>query len=126
MLGSSPIVAFILTADPAKARSFYEITLGLRFLRDDGFAQVFAANGIEVRMTPSPDHQPSEHPVLGWRVVEIAATVRGLTTAGVRFEKYPFLEQDDLGIWTAPDGSAKVAFFKDPDGNLLSLTQHAG
>jgi catechol 2,3-dioxygenase-like lactoylglutathione lyase family enzyme len=126
MLGSSRIVAFLLAADPARARNFYETTLGLPFLRDDGFAQVFDANGIEVRVTPMPNHSASEHPVLGWTVGDIARTVSGLAAAGVQFEKYPFLEQDDLGIWTSPDGSAKVAFFKDPDGNLLSLTEQVG
>jgi catechol 2,3-dioxygenase-like lactoylglutathione lyase family enzyme len=125
MLGANHIIAFILTADSAKARNYYETILGLPFLRDDGFAHVFDANGIEVRVTPMPGHKPSEHPVLGWRVKDIAATIRGLTVAGVQFEKWPFLEQDEFGIWTAPDGSAKVAFFKDPDGNLLSLTQTA-
>jgi catechol 2,3-dioxygenase-like lactoylglutathione lyase family enzyme len=123
MLGTCPAIAFTLTTDPDRARAFYESVLGLAFLRQDDYALVFDANGTQLRVSMTPAHTPAEHPVLGWAVADIAATVRGLVAAGVQFERYPFLEQDALGIWTSPDGAAKVAFFKDPDGNVLSLTE---
>ncbi len=123
MLGSSSVVTFILTGDIDRARAFYTGLLGLRYVAQDDFATVLDANGVTVRLTPMPGHTPSEHPVLGWKVADIAAAVTGLASGGIQFERYPFLEQDELGIWTSPDGAAKVAFFKDPDGNLLSLTQ---
>ncbi len=123
MLGSCPAIAFTLTTDPARAKSFYTNVLGLEFVNQDDFAIVFNAHGTMLRVSMAPTHTPAEHPVLGWQVPDIAATVTSLGQAGVTFERYPFLPQDDLGIWTSPDGSAKVAFFKDPDGNVLSLTE---
>lgn len=123
MLGSSNLIAFILTGDAARAKTFYAETLGLKFVTQDDYALVFDANGITVRISHMPGHTPSEHPILGWQVTDIADTVSELAKAGVKIERYPFLQQDDLGIWTSPDGKAKVAFFKDPDGNVLSLTQ---
>lgn len=123
MLGSCHVVTFILTSDVDRAKAFYTGALGLRYVAQDDFATVLEANGVTLRLTPMPGHTPSEHPVLGWKVPDIAAAVNGLADSGIQFERYSFLEQDELGIWTAPDGSAKVAFFKDPDGNLLSLTQ---
>lgn len=116
-------MTFILTSDVDRAKAFYTGALGLRYVSQDDFATVLEANGVTLRLTPMPGHTPSEHPVLGWKVPDIAAAVNGLADSGIQFERYSFLEQDELGIWTAPDGSAKVAFFKDPDGNLLSLTQ---
>ncbi|MDX2181440.1 MAG: VOC family protein [Bryobacteraceae bacterium] len=124
MLGNSDLVAFVLTADAARAKAFYGETLGLRFVSQDDFAVVFDANGVTVRVTPMPGHKGTEHTVLGWDVADIAATVAGLAAKGVKFEKYGFLEQDDTGVWTAPGGVCKVAWFKDPDGNTLSLTQY--
>jgi catechol 2,3-dioxygenase-like lactoylglutathione lyase family enzyme len=123
MLGACPTIAFALTTDPGRARDFYEKVLGLAFLREDSFALVFDANGTQLRVSMVPNHTPAEHPVFGWAVADIRTAVAGLGEAGVKFERYPFLEQDDLGIWTSPDGAAKVAFFKDPDGNVLSLTE---
>jgi len=123
MLGSCSAIAFTLTTDPARAKTFYTNTLGLEFLTQDDYALVFNAHGTQLRVSMVPSHQPAQHPVLGWQVPDIAATVTGLSQAGVSFERYPFLPQDELGIWTSPDGAAKVAFFKDPDGNVLSLTQ---
>jgi catechol 2,3-dioxygenase-like lactoylglutathione lyase family enzyme len=124
MLGTSDLVAFLLTADAARAREFYGDTLGLRFVSQDDFAVVFDANGVTVRVTPMPGHTGTPHTALGWNVQDIAATVAGLAAKGIRFEKYPFLEQDETGVWTAPGGVCKVAWFKDPDGNTLSLTQY--
>jgi catechol 2,3-dioxygenase-like lactoylglutathione lyase family enzyme len=124
MLGSTKIVAFVPTRDAGKARAFYEGVLGLRFVSDDGFALVFDANGIMVRVaTVPPQFTPAQFTILGWQVTEIEKVVTGLQGKGVAFEKYGFLKQDELGIWTAPTGD-KVAWFKDPDGNVLSVSQH--
>jgi catechol 2,3-dioxygenase-like lactoylglutathione lyase family enzyme len=123
MLGSASIVAIVMTADGARARRFYGETLGLRFVVDDGFAQVFDANGITLRVSVMPGYTPPSYSVLGWKVADIAATVRALAAAGVETLRYPYFEQDELGIWTAPGGAAKVAFFNDPDGNVLSITE---
>lgn len=124
MLGSYPIVAFVLTTDPARARQFYGETLGLTFKGEDGHAVVFEAQGALLRITIMREHKASAHTVLGWNVPDVAAVVRELSAAGVAFERYSFLPQDELGIWTTPDGSSKVAWFKDPDGNVLSVSQH--
>jgi catechol 2,3-dioxygenase-like lactoylglutathione lyase family enzyme len=126
MLGSTNIVAFVPTRDSEKAKAFYEGVLGLRFVSDDGFALVFDANGIMVRVAKvPPQFTPAQFTILGWQVTEIEKVVAGLQAKGVRFERYGFLKQDELGIWTAPTGD-KVAWFKDPDGNVLSVSQHVG
>ncbi len=78
---------------------------------------------MPLRVTEVPGHLASAHPVLGWQVPDIAATVRALAAKGVAMTIYEGMGQDALGIWTSPDGAAKVAFFADPDGNGLSLTQ---
>lgn len=123
MLGSINIVAFVPTKDPAKARAFYEGVLGLRFVKDDGFAMVLDANGIMVRVSKAPEFKPAQFTILGWQVSEIEKVVLGLQERGVHFERFGFFEQDKLGIWTAPTGD-KIAWFKDPDGNILSVSQH--
>jgi catechol 2,3-dioxygenase-like lactoylglutathione lyase family enzyme len=122
MLGSINIVAFVPTKDPAKARAFYEGILGLRFVKDDGFAMVLDANGIMVRVAKA-QFTPAPFTILGWQVTEIEKMVKALQQKGVHFERFGFFEQDELGIWTAPTGD-KVAWFKDPDGNVLSVSQH--
>jgi catechol 2,3-dioxygenase-like lactoylglutathione lyase family enzyme len=123
MLGSNKIVAFVCTTDSARARAFYEGTLGLLFVNDDGFALVFSGNGTMLRIAKLPELKPAQFTVLGWETNEIENTVAELTRKGVNFEKYAWMSQDELGIWTAPSGD-KVAWFKDPDGNILSLSQH--
>jgi len=124
MLGSCSLTTFILTADAQRAKMFYSETLGLRFVKQDEYALVFDANGIVLRITSLPNHTPSEHPVLGWEVPDIAQTAAALAAAGVAIERYSFIEQDELGVWTGPGGSPKLAWFKDPDGNILSIAQH--
>jgi catechol 2,3-dioxygenase-like lactoylglutathione lyase family enzyme len=124
MLGSTNIVAFVPITDGERARAFYEGVLGLKFVKDDGFALVFEANGIMVRAAKMKEVAPAQFTVLGWQVTGIENVVRGLQKKGVRFEVFGFMKQDELGIWTAPTGD-KVAWFKDPDGNVLSLSQHA-
>ncbi|HTC58461.1 MAG TPA: VOC family protein [Candidatus Sulfotelmatobacter sp.] len=122
MLGSIDIVAFVPTKDTEKARAFYEGVLGLCFVKDDGFAMVLDANGIMVRVAKA-QFTPAPFTILGWQVADIEKMVRALQVKGVQFERFGFFEQDALGIWTAPGGD-KVAWFKDPDGNVLSVSQH--
>lgn len=124
MLAISPLIAFVATAAPERARRFYAEVLGLTLRSEDDVALVFDANGIMLRVVRVAEVSPLERTVLGWQVADIQITVRQLAGRGVRFERYTFMTQDDIGIWTAPDGS-RVAWFKDPDGNLLSLTQLA-
>jgi catechol 2,3-dioxygenase-like lactoylglutathione lyase family enzyme len=124
MLGSTNIVAFVPTRDAAKARAFYEGVLGLRFVKDDGFAMVLEANGIMIRVAKvGNDFVPAQFTILGWQVSGIEDVVRSLREKGVQFEIFGFFKQDELGIWIAPTGD-KVAWFKDPDGNILSVSQH--
>jgi len=122
MLGSRDVITFVATTDAAKARQFYEAALGLRFVSDDRFALIFDANGTTLRVTKVRSFEPAEHTVLGWRVPDIDDAARDLSSRGVVFERYDGFSQDELGIWNAPDGF-RVAWFKDPDGNVLSLTQ---
>jgi len=125
ILGNSKLVTFVPTMDPGKARAFYESVLGLRLVEDEKpFALVFDANGIMLRVTPvHGEHKPTPSTILGWSVESIDATVDRLTAAGVEFLRYPGLnDKAPRGIWTSPSG-ARVAWFHDPDGNVLSLTQ---
>jgi catechol 2,3-dioxygenase-like lactoylglutathione lyase family enzyme len=122
MLGAHKLIAFVTTADPARSKAFYEETLGLRLVADDPYALVYDANGIALRIQKVPEVAPRAHTVLGWQVDDIASVIRGLVARGVTFERYSFMDQDDLGVWHTPDGG-KVAWFKDPDGNVLSLTE---
>jgi catechol 2,3-dioxygenase-like lactoylglutathione lyase family enzyme len=116
-------VAMIVTRDRKLAEPFYRDTLGLRHKGDDGFAALFDLAGVTMRLTEVPEHRASPHPVLGWEVADMEAAVDALAAKGVTMNIYEGLGQDARGIWTAPDGSCKVAFFNDPDGNGLSLTQ---
>jgi catechol 2,3-dioxygenase-like lactoylglutathione lyase family enzyme len=122
MLGSTDIVAFVPTKDAEKARAFYVNVLGLRFVKDDGFAMVLDANGIMVRVARA-QFTPAPFTILGWQVSDIEQMAKTLQEKGVHCERFGFFEQDPLGIWTAPTGD-KVAWFKDPDGNILSISQH--
>jgi catechol 2,3-dioxygenase-like lactoylglutathione lyase family enzyme len=122
VLGGSDIVAFIATADLARARAFYADVLGLTPLTEDGFACVFDAHGTTLRLTRVDEPTIAPYTVLGWSVPDIARSVSALTGAGVGFERFEGMDQDDLGIWTTPSG-ARVAWFKDPDGHTLSVTQ---
>jgi catechol 2,3-dioxygenase-like lactoylglutathione lyase family enzyme len=118
------IVTFLLTQKPEAATGFYRDTLGFNFLRDDGFALVFDAAGTMLRIGKMPAFTPAQYTVLGWEVEDIAGSVSELAAKGVVFERYPNMGQDEQGICTFPTGD-KVAWFKDPDGNVLSLSQHA-
>ena len=126
MLTNSKPVILIPTIKKQEAREFYEKVLGLTFKVNDGFAIVFETGGIMLRLTTVHEFTPHPFSVLGWEVDDITRSVEALVGRGVTFEKYDFawMTQDELGVWTAPDGT-KVAWFKDPDGNLLSVTQHS-
>lgn len=119
------VVGFVMTSAPERARAFYGEALGFTFLGDDGFALTFDAHGTRLRVGKAQAVAAAPHTVLGWEVEDLAASVRALSARGVRFEQFglPFLQQDALGIWIAPGGD-QVAWFKDPDGNVLSLSQH--
>jgi catechol 2,3-dioxygenase-like lactoylglutathione lyase family enzyme len=121
-LGTRKIIAFVATTDPRRAKVFYRDTLGLHLVSEDSFALVFDAHGTMLRITTVQEVAKAQYTVLGWQVRNIMAMVKSLQSAGLVFERYPRIPQDDLGIWTSPTG-AKVAWFKDPDGNTLSLTQ---
>jgi len=125
MLASMDVIAFVPTRNPEKAREFFETTLGLRFVSDDQFALVFDANGVMIRVVDVSgvaDYKPAPFTILGWSVSNIGKTVKDLQRKGVKFERFPGMEQDQLGVWSSPSG-AKWAWFKDPDGNVLSLTE---
>jgi predicted enzyme related to lactoylglutathione lyase len=124
MLSDKTIMAFVAVSDAAKARSFYEGVLGLTFKRSDPYALVFDCHGIDLRMSIIKDLKPTHYSVLSWLVPDIQAMVAALKTKGVVFEIYDGMGQDKMGIWKTPDGS-QVAWFKDPAGNVLSLTQYA-
>ena len=121
MLDSQPLIAFSATRDGDRARSFYEGVLGLRLVSDDPFALVFDARGTMLRIQKVDDPRPHPFTSLGWQVDELEALMSALAVRGVTFERYPGLGQDEHGVWTAP-GGAKIAWFKDPDGNTLSLS----
>lgn len=118
-------VTFIQTRDPERALAFYRDALGLAHAGHDGFAHVFDLGGASLRVTEIPDWTAGPHPALGWRVADMAATIAALKAKGVTFVIYPGMGMDEDGFWTSPDGKARVAWFKDPDDNLLSLTEHA-
>jgi catechol 2,3-dioxygenase-like lactoylglutathione lyase family enzyme len=117
------VVTFLLTQNPDAAVQFYRDTLGLTYLRDDGFALVFDTKGIQLRISKVPKFTPAKHTVLGWETSDIRQELDGLVKKGVTFEHYPNMGQDAQGICTFP-GGGKVAWFKDPDGNVLSISQH--
>jgi len=122
MLANQPLKAFIPTLNPVRAKRFYRDTLGLPLLSEDAYALEFNANGTILRVTTVETLNPHPFTVLGWNVSDLASIVESLVTNGVLLQKYEFLEQDLSGIWTSPGGT-KVAWFKDPDGNLLSLSE---
>ena len=121
MLGEASFVGFIPVHDAAVARSFYEGTLGLSVIDDTPFALVLDANGTMLRVTPVPEFVVQPFTIAGWQVPDVSATVRALSDKGVPFSHYEGMAQDDLGVWVAPSGD-RIAWFKDPDGNTLSLT----
>ncbi len=120
MLSQSHLVAFVATTDPEAARTFYEETLGLEVVGEDRSALLFDAHGTVLRVLGVDDVRPRPYTVLGWEVEDIVAVVADLASRGVEFQDYDFLDDDNPPIWAAPDGS-QVAWFRDPDGNILSV-----
>jgi catechol 2,3-dioxygenase-like lactoylglutathione lyase family enzyme len=125
VLTRNDAISFVATRDATAARTFYEGVLGLKLVSDEHFALVFDLNGHMLRIARTNELAPARHTVLGWHVDDIAGKVRDLHARGVFFQRFEGMSQDALGIWTSPSG-AKVAWFKDPDGNNLSLTQFSG
>ena len=124
MLDSAKMVGFIPTTDYDKARAFYEGKLGFQFVSLDQYALVVSVGGHRIRIAKIPDFTPLQGTILGWEVADITAAATWLRGRGVPTEKYPFVQDRELGIWTTPNGD-KVAWFKDPDGNILSIGQHS-
>jgi catechol 2,3-dioxygenase-like lactoylglutathione lyase family enzyme len=124
MLASAAVVAFVPATDLDRSRRFYEDVLGLSLVETNPFACVFRAAGVTLRVTKVEGLRPQPFTVLGWTVPDIHGAVDELATLGVKVERYDGMDQDRHGIWTAP-GGAQIAWFKDPDGNTLSFTQHA-
>ena len=123
MLANARITAFLSTARPPESRAFYENVLGLRFVSDEQVALVFRlAHDVPLRIQKVEQVTPQAFTAFGWQVDDILAVVRSLKARGVTFERYDFLKQSADGVWLAPSGT-KVAWFKDPDGHLLSLSE---
>jgi catechol 2,3-dioxygenase-like lactoylglutathione lyase family enzyme len=124
-LANTTPVTFLFTRNREKAIAFYRDTLGLTFMGSDEHADRFDLNGTPLRIVPIADHAPSPHTVLGWDVPDLTAAATAMAAKGVTFEIYEGFDQDEHGIWSAPDGRAKIAWFLDPDGNNLSISEHA-
>lgn len=125
MLTQNDPISFLATRDAVASRSFYEQVLGLQLVADEPFALVFNLNGHMLRIARSNELVPARHTVLGWHVDDIEAKVKDLQGRGVTFTRFEGLPQDGLGIWQSPSG-ARIAWFRDPDGNNLSLTEFPG
>lgn len=117
------LMGFVPITDPDRARDFYVNVLKLEFVTDDGFAVIVKYGANQIRLTRTPDFKPAPFTILGWQVADVRGIVQELASAGVAFNRYSFLQQDDAGIWTSPN-QVMVAWFQDPDGNVLSLSQH--
>ena len=122
MLNDDEIIVFLATANPQRSKLFYEETLGLEFLSEEPFALVFKVNGKMLRIFKVKELQPAPHTVLGWAIEDIESKIDELCAKGVEFQRFDGFEQDDRGIWVSPSG-ARIAWFHDPEGNSLSLTQ---
>ena len=122
-MATGKMVGFVPIKDYDKARAFYEGKLGFDFVSLDQYALVMSVGGHKIRMTKIPNFAPLQGTILGWEVEDIQAMAIWLRDRGVDLEKYPFVQDRDLGIWTTPNGD-KVAWFEDPDGNILSVSQH--
>lgn len=123
MLSNPEITAFLPTIKPKQSKYFYQEVLGLKIEFEDDYAIEFRGNGTSLRITIVPELKPHSFTVLGFKVDEIELQVKSLFDKGVEFERYENFNQNELGIWTSPS-KAKVAWFKDPDGNLISLTEY--
>lgn len=123
MFDNALAVAFVSVSTFEVGHGFYGGTLGLPLLARDDFGAFYGLGDGRLRMTPMAGFRGGDHPVLGWQVPDIRAAAAALAAKGIALTIYAGMGQDDLGVWTAPDGKAKVAWFKDPDGNVLSLNE---
>ncbi len=123
ILTNATPIGIVCVRDRARAKPFYRDVLGLHLVHEDDFAAVFEVGGMSIRVSTVPDFTPHEHTVFGFKVPDIEAAVKALAARGVSFNRYEGFNQDALGIWSAPGGAVRVAWFKDPDGNVLSVTQ---
>lgn len=123
ILISAKVSILLVTRDRARAKDFYGNILGFPQTHEDDFAVVFDLNGTQLRISTVTDYVPQPHTVLGWEVPDIVATIRTLKGKGVAFNVYDGFGQDEMAVWSAPGSGDKVAWFNDPDGNVLSLTQ---
>jgi catechol 2,3-dioxygenase-like lactoylglutathione lyase family enzyme len=124
-LGDADLIAFAPSTDLARSRAFYEGILGLRLVEDSSFAVAFDAHGTQLRVTAVHERVAAPYTVLGWLVPDIADAIDRLVARGIAFNRYDGMDQDPRGVWESPSG-ARIAWFEDPDGNVLSLTQPAG
>jgi catechol 2,3-dioxygenase-like lactoylglutathione lyase family enzyme len=122
VLGASELVAFVTATDADRAVEFYGGLLGLPLAERTPFALVFQAPNATLRVALAERVTPAAGTVLGWMVDDIAATVDWLAGRGVAFARYDGMAQDERGIWSSPSG-ARIAWFTDPDSNVLSVTQ---
>ena len=125
MLESARAMAFVPATDLGRARELYEGVLGLKVLDVSGFACVFRVGGATMRVALVRELSPQPFTVFGWAVGAISETMAGLAARGVEFLRYVGMDKDPAGVWTTPDGD-RIAWFRDPDGNVLSLTQFHG
>jgi catechol 2,3-dioxygenase-like lactoylglutathione lyase family enzyme len=130
MLAQAPIIAFVTVSSAHHALHFYRDTLGLQMVEETPYAIVFDCSGVMLRVAINPPPEggalePAGYTVLGWQVADIASTIGSMLAKGIKFQQYGFIPQDELGVWTTPGGD-RIAWFADPDGNILSLTQFAG
>lgn len=124
MIGDAKLIAMVGTMRGDAARDFYRDTLGLKLREENQFAYVFDVDGVELRLSKVPALIPTAFAIMGFRVTDIEAEIDAIVAKGVVMERYSFLQQDARGVWESPDGGAKVAWFKDPDFNVLSFVQH--
>ena len=125
MLATADLIAFVPTRNPQASRQFYEQILGLKFISEDPFALVFSANGVTLRIanvSTVKDFKPAPFTILGWQVPNAEQALRALHEKGIEFERFEGMNQNASGIWRSPSG-AQIAWFKDPDGNILSITE---
>jgi catechol 2,3-dioxygenase-like lactoylglutathione lyase family enzyme len=122
-LKGSSIMGFAVTTDAEACRAFYSGKLGLRVVEEDAMAIMFESEGGIIRIQKGTTHEPRPYTVLGWRVPNMRTAVARLAAAGVVVERYEWMaQQDKSGVATFPNGDM-VAWFKDPDGNVLSVAQ---
>ncbi|MEO1552819.1 MAG: VOC family protein [Pseudomonadota bacterium] len=124
-LNSAKPTVFLATANVEAARAFYEGALGLSLEADDPYALVYQLAGTELRLSKVPNHSPLPFTVLDWQVASVTDAHAALSASGVEFTIYDGMGQDEKGIWTSPDGGARILWFNDPDGNVLSVSERS-